>query len=176
MPLCSLPRPGRVFFVLYWVVDFMGCSVFFCAHEVVPKGSKNFGKGWNVQDVMPFFESAEAATRHAIEASGKDPKEVASALFPDKTVSAARTLLLNALNENRAERLTADQHIFVANTCKQYHWLYFAAFKCGHTRPEQITPEARTAKLQSALFARASDMAKVLREIEDLRNAIAESS
>ncbi|MEN8821966.1 MAG: hypothetical protein ABF271_12775 [Abyssibacter sp.] len=117
---------------------------------------------------MPFFDSAEAATLHAIQASGKDPKQIAAALWPDKSVPAARTALLNALNENRAERLTADQHMFVANFCGQYDWLYYASHKCRHSRPHQLTPEAETARINQALQEKARELRGLLDAIDGL--------
>lgn len=117
---------------------------------------------------LPFHESAEAATKHAIAASGKTVKQVGAALWPDKSADAARTALSNALNENRDERLTADQHIFIANFCGQYDWLYYAAHQCSHARPAQETPQARAAEVQAALFAKAAELRSLLNQIEAL--------
>jgi hypothetical protein len=97
---------------------------------------------------MPFFESAEAATKHAIDMCGKGIKDVAKAVFPGKTLEAAATALRNALNENRDERLTAGQHIFIANYTGRYDWLYFVANECSHSRPQLIAPEDANAELQ----------------------------
>lgn len=121
------------------------------------------------QQILPFFDSAEAATKHAIEASGKDPKEVGHALWPDKSPAAARTALLNALNENRAERLTADQHVFVANYCRRYDWLYYVAMQCSHSRPEHVTPAEVAARLQQQLFAKTDELRGLLTQIDALR-------
>lgn len=123
---------------------------------------------------MPFFDSAEAATLHAIQASEKDPKQIASALWPDKSVPAARTALLNALNENRAERLTADQHMFVANYCGQYDWLYYASHKCRHSRPHQLTPEAETARINQALQDKARELRGLLDAIDSINAQVPE--
>ena len=121
------------------------------------------------QHALPFFDSSEAATKYAIEASGKDPKDVAHALWPDKSPAAARTALLNALNENRAERLTADQHVFIANYCRRYDWLYFVAMQCSHSRPEHITPAEVAARLQQQLFAKTDELRGLLSQIEALK-------
>ena len=103
----------------------------------------------NSQDhAMPWFESSEEATKHAIQVSGKPIKSVAAALWPDKSPTRAYTDLANALNENRSERLTADQHVFIANHCGQYDWLYFVADQCSHSRPHAIAKEDRQAMLQ----------------------------
>lgn len=117
----------------------------------------------NSQDhAMPWFESSEEATKHAIQASGKNLKTVASALWPDKSPTRAHTDLANALNESRPERLTADQHIFIANLCGQFDWLYFAADQCSHSRPHAIAKEDRQAQLQRDFI----DAVKHLRHIQ----------
>lgn len=118
---------------------------------------------------FPFFDSSEAATRHAIEASGRDPKDVAHALWPDKNVAAARTALLNALNENRPERLTADQHAFVARYCQRYDWLYYVCYQLSHSRPVPQTAADQAAQIQTALFSKAEEMRGLLNQIELLK-------
>lgn len=120
------------------------------------------------QSELPFFDSAEAATRHAIEASGKTLKEVAGALWPDRNVEAARTLLANSLNDNRPERLTADQHIFIANYCRRYDWLYFACHSCSHSRPIQQTPEERKAQVEAAVLETVEHMRDLVKRYEGL--------
>lgn len=111
---------------------------------------------------LPWFESSEAATKHAIQASGKNMKAVACALWPDKSQARAQSDLLNALNENRSERLTADQHIYIANFCGQYDWLYFVADQCSHSRPHAVAREDRKARLQQDFV----DAVKHLRHIQ----------
>lgn len=122
------------------------------------------------QEELPWFESSEAATKHAIEVSGRPLKAVGSALWPDKSPDAARTALANALNENRPERLTADQHIFVATFVKQYHWLHYVAHQCSHSRPVLQTPAAKAAELQVALFAKAAEFKGLIAQIEQLQS------
>lgn len=124
------------------------------------------------QEPLPFFETAEAATKHAIATSGMPPKAVAHRVFPDKTPDAAYTLLMNALNENRNERLTADQHILVANITKRFYWLYYAAMRCQHSQPQLITPAAQQARLQETLFAKADELQVVLQQISDLKASL----
>lgn len=120
------------------------------------------------QEVMPFFDSSEAATKHAIQVSGKPPKDVALVLWPDKSIGRAGTDLNNALNENRGERLTADQHILVANYCQQYHWLYYVAHQCSHAQPQRVTPEARRAQQQEDFAKLAKQMKGLLAEMGSL--------
>ncbi|MCR9092351.1 MAG: hypothetical protein NXI11_13430 [Proteobacteria bacterium] len=143
----------------------MPCSLFFCARQIVPNASNNIEGICTVnaqEHAMPWFESSEEATRHAIQASGKPLKAVAAALWPDKSPTRAYTDLANALNENRSERLTADQHIFIANHCGQFDWLYFAADQCCHSRPHAIAKEDREARLKQEFI----DAVKHLKHIQ----------
>lgn len=121
------------------------------------------------QEAFPFFESAESATKHAIQASGREVKDVAHALWPDKTVEAARTALSNALNEHRSERLTADQHIFIARYTGRHDWLYYACQQLSHSRPTPVTPAEQAAELQQALFETADQMRSLLDRVSALK-------
>lgn len=125
---------------------------------------------------MPWFDSAEAATKHAIQASGKNPKDVGNALWPDKTAAAAQTALLNALNENRNERLTADQHIFIANYCGRFDWLYYSAMQCNHSRPNPVTPEAKSAELQAEIVKAFGQMKGLISQFESLQQKVGVSA
>lgn len=121
------------------------------------------------QSSLPFFESAEEATRHAIAVSGKAPKQVAGALWPDKSPASAHTALMNALNDNRSERLTFDQHLFVANYCGSYDVLRYAAHQCDHSQPVPQAPAEKASQLQALLFQQAAGMEDLLRQIKALQ-------
>ena len=117
------------------------------------------------QQTLPFFDSDKAATKYAIQASGKSTKQVAAALWPNKTMERAQTDLNNALNDNRGEQLSSDEHSFIANFCQQYDWLYYQSHKCRHSRPVLQTPEEVAAQVQEALFAKADELEALLRQI-----------
>lgn len=120
------------------------------------------------QQAMPFFESDKAATKYAIQASGRSPKEVASALWPNKTVERAQTDLLNALNENRESQLSTDEHIFIAKFCQQFDWLFFACHRCGHSRPMAQTPEDQQAQIQAAILETADRFEALMKRFREL--------
>lgn len=120
------------------------------------------------QQVLPFFDSDKAATKYAMQASGKTPKQVATALWPNKTVERAQTDLNNALNDNRGEQLSSDEHAFIANFCGRYDWLYYQAHKCRHSRPVLQTPEEISAQVQEALFQKAEEIEALLRQIRSM--------
>lgn len=125
------------------------------------------------QESMPFFDSAEEATRHAILVSGKNPKSVGAALWPDKTAEAARTALMNALNPNRDERLTADQHLFVANFCSQYDYVYYVCHRCNHSRPKLQTPEDQLERLRQDFYAATDLMKDLVSQIDSAKARLA---
>lgn len=117
------------------------------------------------QQAMPFFDSDKAATRYAMSSSGKEPKEIAHALWPTKTVPRATTDLLNALNDGREEQLSSDEHAFIANYCKSYEWLYYHCHKLTHSRPVLQTPGEVQAQLQAALLEKAGELEHLLQDI-----------
>lgn len=125
------------------------------------------------QAAMPFFESAEGATRHAIQQSGKSMKDVASYLWPGKSVAAAQTQLLNSLNEGRDETLSADEHIAIAEYCQQYDYLYYTAHRLSHTRPTLVTPEEHAAAIQAELLRRVDELQPLLAAFQKLRPKVA---
>lgn len=70
-----------------------------------------------MQSEMPFFESVEDALSASVNALG-GAKVVGSKLWPDKSVDAARTLLLDCLNSSRKEKLEASQIIYIFREAK----------------------------------------------------------
>lgn len=120
------------------------------------------------QQDLPFFESDKAATKYAIQAAGKTIKEVGHALWPNKTVERAATDLNAALNENRTEQLSTDEHAFVANFCGRFDWLYYASHQCSHSRPEPIAPEDMRAKLQRDVISAVQHLDGIAKRLERL--------
>lgn len=117
------------------------------------------------QEAMPFFDSAEDATRYAVQASGKSPKAVAAALWPSLKADSAYARFMNALNPEKPEKLTADEHAFVAEFCQRFEFLYFMAHRLGHSRPVLQLPENQIAELQDALFAKGDELKSILAQI-----------
>lgn len=119
-------------------------------------------------DYLCRFESSEEATKFAISSSGKTLKEVACALWPEKSAAAAHTALTAALNDNRPERLTADQHVLIANYCDQYHWLAYVACRTGHDAPRKTTREVQLAAVAQQIKAQARDLRALLSSLESM--------
>lgn len=152
-------------------------SVFFCPKFVLPNPSKisicvlEGHRGGPVnQQSMPFFESAEAATKHAIQASGKTVKQVASHLWPGKSVDAAQTRLANCLNDSREEKLTADEHASIAVFCNSFEFLHYLCHRLNHSQPVKQTPEDQAAQVQAAIVETAGQMKVLLGRFETLQN------
>lgn len=116
------------------------------------------------QQAMPFFDSAKAATKYAIQASGKTAKEVAHALWPNKTIERAQTDLLNALNENRESELSTEEHLFIAMFCNQFDWLYYACHRAEHARPVRQSPEDQQAQIQAAILETADRFEALMKQ------------
>jgi len=93
------------------------------------------------QKAFPFHETAEDATNTAIIRSGKPFKEVALALWPEKKADSAYAMLKNALRAEHRDKLTADQHLFIANHCGEYDFVYYCCQNTSHGQPEPVEPE-----------------------------------
>ncbi len=80
-----------------------------------------------MQNELPFFEGPEDALRAAVQALG-GAKKVGVMLWPDKGVDAASRLLLDCLNQSRAEKLELTQIMRVFALAKEagchapYQW------------------------------------------------------
>lgn len=71
-----------------------------------------------MQSEMPFFESAEQALLAAVQHLG-GAKVVGVRLWGSKTPEAARTRLLDCLNEHRPERLDLGECISILSWAKE---------------------------------------------------------
>jgi len=104
------------------------------------------------QDDFPFYESAEQATDAAIQKFKVDAYEngkrvspykvVATAMCPDKKHDTAYAYLKSALDPGKTEKLSGDQHIFIANFTQQFDFIYYCCQESHHGRPPRITLEA----------------------------------
>ena len=100
----------------------------------------------NNQEQMPWYESAEKATEAAISNSGKPFKEVAIALRQDLKPESAYAWLKNCLNDRR-EKLTSDQHLFIAKYCDRFDWLFYNCAEAQFERPRRIKAEDQVIQL-----------------------------
>lgn len=117
---------------------------------------------------MPFFETAEDATYSAIMRSGKSIKAIAIALWPSMKADSAYARLSGSLKGTRPEKLLSDEHLFIANFCGEYDWLYYNASACHHSRPEQIAPEDEKESLQREFISSVENLSRMANQIKAL--------
>lgn len=118
---------------------------------------------------LPFcsmFDSAEEATNAAIVRSGKEFKQVAQAVFPSLAAQSAYARLKSCLNPEKDEKLSADEHLFVANFCGEYDYLYYSAGKCHHSLPQPIAPQDEQAELQRRVVSAVEDLKRLASRLE----------
>lgn len=113
-----------------------------------------------------MFDSAEEATSAAIVRSGKEFKEVAGKVFPALAAASAYARLKASLNPEKPEKLTADEHLLIANFCGEFDYLYYCAGKCHHSMPQPVAPQDEKAELQRRFVAAAEDMKKLAAQLE----------
>lgn len=77
-----------------------------------------------MQQELPFYDSPLKALEACVQALG-GAKKVGSLLFPEKTIDNARTYLLACLNDDRSEKLSLDQIL----------WLFMKAKEIGFHGP-----------------------------------------
>lgn len=97
-----------------------------------------------------FFEDVLAALKHVVQSIGR-PKDVGSAIFPQKDPEAAGRLLSDCLNEHRSNRLDPEQLIMLLRMGREvgcHSGIEFICQSAGYTIPSPIEPEDERAALQ----------------------------
>ena len=118
------------------------------------------------QAEMPFYESAEDASYSAILKSHKAPKEIAHAIWPALKLDTAYARLMGALKHARPEKLTADEHILIANYCGQYDFLYYIEIQCHHAGSVLLAPEDEAAQLQREYIQSVKAQTQITKRLE----------
>jgi hypothetical protein len=121
------------------------------------------------QGEMPFYESAEDATYSAILDSRKPVKEVAHALWPHLHIDSAYARLKGALKSERPEKLTAGEHIFIANYCQQFHFLYYCEKQLHHSGSTPVAPEDEQLRLQQIIIQGQRELTQAMNRYNALR-------
>jgi hypothetical protein len=99
-------------------------------------------------------------------------KDVAHAIWSTKSIERAQTDLLNALNDNRNEQLSTDEHMAIARYTGHFDWLYYVCHRCNHSRPVPITPEERAAELQERVMRLIGELKPVLAEFDQIKPSL----
>lgn len=99
-------------------------------------------------------------------------KQVACALWPEKSPEAAQRLLLDCLNDDRAAHLTPDQVLLVLRLARAkgcHAGFYYMADSLGYTQPAPIEPRDELADLQRQFIASQKAMGAMLQRMEQLQ-------
>ena len=97
-----------------------------------------------------FYDSFEDAVKHVVAVLG-GPKEVGKMLWPAKSPDAARTRLLDCMNEKQPDKLDPGEIITLARAGREHGCHAIIEWLCaegGYTRPTPIAPEDEAAELQ----------------------------
>lgn len=99
--------------------------------------------------VSLFHESLSDALKEVIQSAG-GTKVVANKLWPEKTPDSAHRTLLDCLNENRAEKLSPEQVLFLLRIGREvgcHAAVNYMTRESGYSDPQPIEPEDEKAKL-----------------------------
>lgn len=103
----------------------------------------------NKPQVSLFHESLSDALKEVIQQAG-GTKAVANKLWPEKTPDSAHRTLLDCLNENRAEKLSPEQVLFILRIGREvgcHSAVNYMTRESGYSDPQPIEPEDEKAKL-----------------------------
>ena len=121
---------------------------------------------------MPFFESPEDALKSTVQQLGGS-KRVGAMLFPDKSVDAAARSLLDAINQDRPEKLSLSQVIMLlrmAHDAGHHASAQYLAAEMGYT-VQAIEPGDEIAALQRSFIDAVSSQKHLIERMERLTRA-----
>lgn len=117
-----------------------------------------------------FYEDFYDAMRTAVMALG-GAKKVGPLLWPEKSIDAARTRLLNCLKENRDEVLRPEQVLLLAKLARAggcHAIVKYFNQQAGYADPQPIEPEDERQRIQREFVAGMADMKTLLARLEQL--------
>jgi hypothetical protein len=98
---------------------------------------------------MPEFETINEANIACVKCCGGS-KVVGSKLWPEKTVEAAQRHLLACLNEDKPERLSPDQLVYLMRLGREvgcHDIMRYMTEALGYSMPNPIDPKDEVAEL-----------------------------
>jgi hypothetical protein len=115
-----------------------------------------------------FHESLTDALRDCVRALG-GAKVVGHAMRPEKTIAEAHTWLLNALDDNRPEKLSPDQVLWIMREARKVNCHAAMAYidrECGYADPQPIEPDDEKAALQRQFVEQSKAMQQLFARME----------
>lgn len=128
-----------------------------------PKGSEAWQQELFNEDIYSALKGLVAALGGA--------KVVGSKLYPDLSIDAARSRLLDSLNPDRAQQLSQTQFLTLLRWGREsgYHGVMeYLAEEAGYTRPSPRSPEDERAELQRRYIESVRQQAEIARELARL--------
>lgn len=115
-----------------------------------------------------WYDSGEQACDAAILKSGKKAKEIANALWPGMKMDSAYARLKNALNADKAEKLTLDEIIHICRLTGHYDPLFYMADELSHTRPTYRSAKDQEAQLATEAARLASQVGRLMDRLDKI--------
>lgn len=121
-----------------------------------------------------FYEGWLDALRDDVRTLG-GAKAVGLALWPEKSIDAAKNKLNDALNEDRRERLTDEQERWIIRSAREKRG--FSAALCylcddtGFERPKERDPLDEAAQLQREFIDSVRRHERIVEKLERLQSA-----
>lgn len=123
-----------------------------------------------------FHESFSDALKEVILAAG-GTKSVACKLWPEKTPDAAQRTLLDALNDNRPEKLSPDQVLLLIRLGREvgcHAAINYVSRDGGYSDPQPIEPEDEKAKLMREFIAAQKAMSAISAQLANVNLKISQ--
>lgn len=103
-------------------------------------------------------------------------KKVGPLLFPEKPVDVAQRQLLACLNDDRPEKLSPDQALFVMRLAKDagsHIAMEFICANLSYSQPVPIEPKDEVAQLQREFIEASKHLEKMVERIQSLSQVAA---
>jgi hypothetical protein len=123
---------------------------------------------WNVEQPALFHESFGEALADCVRALGGN-KTVGVLLWPEKSIDDARRALLDALNPDRAAKLSPEQVLLILAESRKIGCHVGAAYvmqHCGYADPQPIEPADEKAALQREFVAMGKSLKTLFARME----------
>lgn len=115
-----------------------------------------------------FHDSLYDALKDCVRALG-EPKAVAKAMRPEKTMDDARTWLLNCLNPDRPEKFDPEQILWILKESRKsgcHAAMAYIARECGYADPQPVEPDDERAALQREFVETGKTLKTLLARME----------